>query len=104
MIAPRLLIPLVVIAALAGCTAPAAPSAEPSSRPVTRQEPAPLTLEAGTVVANGRFSSVDGLTTGDVAISADGASGFTVDISRFASPLAGEVILNTSTKPFTEES
>jgi hypothetical protein len=105
MITSRMLVPLVAVALLAGCTTVPASSTEPTARPATSKEskPEPVTLEEGTVVATGRFTSVDGLTTGDVAITADDEGGFTVEISRFASPVTGELILNSSTEPFTEE-
>jgi hypothetical protein len=103
MIALRLLVALVAIVALAGCTAAPAPSPTPTTRSLAQEEPERVELSDGTVVATGALASVDGRTSGEVTITADGSRGFTIGISRFASPVSGEVILNTSTEPFTEE-
>jgi hypothetical protein len=103
MIALRLLVPLVAVVTLAGCTAAPAPSPTPTTRPVAQEEPERDELAGGTVVATGALSSIDGLTTGDVTITADGSGGFVMGIAALATPATGEVVLNLSTKPFTEE-
>jgi hypothetical protein len=103
MIALRLLVPLVAIVALAGCTAAPAPSPTPTTRSVGQEEPARVELTEGTVVATGALASVDGRTTGDVTITADGSRGFTISVTSLTTPATGEVVLNLSTEPFTEE-
>jgi hypothetical protein len=97
----------VAVVMLAGCTAAAAPSA-PTASPSATESAAdvqgePVVLDAGTVVGTGRLTSVDGRTTGDVSIVADGSGTFVTTISRFASPSTGEAMINLASKPFTEE-
>lgn len=99
----------VVAIALTGCSPSNAnlptaslPSRVDSATTVT-VERTPLTVQTGTVVATGALSSVDGLTTGAVSVVAASAGRFDLKIDGFASPYAGEAVLNFSALPFDEE-
>ena len=78
------------------------PSRVDSATTVT-VEKAPLTVETGTVVATGALTSVDGLTTGAVAVVAASAGRFDLKIDGFASPYKGDAVLNFSALPFDEK-
>ena len=104
--ARHMLAPLLAIGLLAGCTVvPAATPAAVTKRVAAQpREGTPVVLDAGTVVATGPLTSVDGLTTGDVAVTALGDGEFEVVISHWSSPVDADIIANLSSEPFTEES
>jgi len=101
---------LIAALALTGCspsattTLPSAslPSRVDSTTTVT-VERSPLTVKAGTVVATGALTSLDGLTTGAVSVVAASVGRFDVKIDGFTSPYSGEAVLNFSALPFDEE-
>jgi len=103
----HLLVPLVALGALAGCTVvpPAAGEPPSTSTPTTtpdyEAEPAPLA--AGTVVARSAFASTDGLTTGDIVITADGRHQFDYEVSNLVTPATGQIDVEFSPRPFTDQ-
>lgn len=101
----RLLGPLLAVTLLAGCAAAPAVTRATVAPVDTVEHNAlePVVLEAGTVVATGSLTSVDGLTTGDVAVTAVGSGEFGLVISNYSSPVHADTIADLSAKPFTEE-
>jgi len=98
----HLLVPVLSVALLAGCTVVAPDARETDADFVSDSTPAPLHLDAGTVVATGELVSVDGLTTGDVSIVAAPAGEFRLEIDEFVSPPGTDLIANLTAEPFTE--
>ena len=102
--AHRLLVPLLAVVVLAGCTVvpPVAPqtSTAPTTRPVAAR---PAALAAGPVVATGTFGAPDGQTTGDIVITANGSSQFDYVVSNVVSPLTGQLSVEFSPVSFTDQ-
>ena len=98
----HLLVPVLSVALLAGCTVVAPDARETDADFVSDSAPAALHLDEGTVVATGELVSVDGLTTGDVSIVAAPAGEFRLEIDEFVSPPGTDLIANLSAEPFTE--
>lgn len=101
----HLLVPLVALGALAGCTTmPPAAASQTSAETAaeTPTAPEPVTLAAGTVVATGALNSVDRMTTGNVTITADGVGQFDYSISNLVTPVTDVVNINLTVEPFTE--
>jgi len=99
----RLLVPVVAIVLLAGCTV-VAPQTDAAlvSDGLSNPSPGPIDLDAGTVVATGELVSADGLTTGRVSVVGAPAGEFRLDIDDFVSPPGTDLIPNLSAEPFTE--
>jgi hypothetical protein len=102
----HLLVAVVALALLSGCTVvtPAAPepdTAPPSGESSTLSR-APLRLANGSVVATGELVSVDNLTSGDVSIVAAARGEFRLEVEDFVSPPGPDLIANLSAEPFTE--
>lgn len=102
MIARRLLVPLMAVGLLAGCTVVAPAALVHESQPVEQVSKA-VVLDAGTVVATGGLTSTDSLTTGEVTITADGDGQFDYSISNLVTPVTDVVNINLTVEPFTEE-
>lgn len=73
------------------------------TKPADAEPATAVALDAGTVVATGRLTSVDGLTTGDVTVRADGNRQFEYGITGLTTPVTDTVSINFSTQPFTEQ-
>jgi len=98
----HLLVPALSVALLAGCTI-SSPATSNGAKPTDVAPSASIALDAGTVVATGRLTSVDGLTSGDVTVQADGSRQFEYRITDLTTPVTDTVSINFSTQPFTEE-
>jgi hypothetical protein len=104
---PRhLLVPLLVLGALAGCTIvpPATEAPHSAAKPTAAAAAAdPALLAAGTVVARAAFTAPDGLTTGDIVITADGHHQFDYVVSNLVTPVTGQIDVEFSPRPFTDQ-
>lgn len=97
---------LVVLGLLTACTpaAPAAPVERASVSPAVAsvdEEPQPVVLDPGTVVATGELKSLDGLSSGHVSVVSAADGEFDLVIDDFVSPITN-LVVNVTSEPFTE--
>ena len=96
---------LVVLGALASCTAaPPAATEAPTPALTTTAEPGPqpIVLDAGVTVATGTLASADGLTSGSAGVVSRGDGGFDLVIDGFSSPVTS-LVVNLTSDPFDEQ-